>query len=86
MDKLGLTMDNKARLFALLIAIFAAAAMRLLPHPPNFSPIAAMALFSGAYLPKRVLAFAAPFGALILSDALWAASIRASHSFTRVSP
>ena len=63
-------MDNRARLLALVAAIFAAAAMRLLPHPPNFSPIAAMALFSGAYLPKRVLAFAAPFGALILSDLL----------------
>jgi hypothetical protein len=63
-------MDNKARILALLIAIFAAAAMRLLPHPPNFSPIAAMALFSGAYLPKRALAFVAPFGALVLSDAM----------------
>ena len=63
-------MDNRARLLALLLAIFAAAAMRLLPHPPNFSPIAAMALFSGAQLPRRMLAFAAPFGALILSDAL----------------
>jgi hypothetical protein len=70
MEKLGLTMDNKARLVALLVAIFAAAAMRLLPHPPNFSPIAAMALFSGAYLPKRVLAFVAPFAALLLSDAV----------------
>ena len=66
----GLTMDNKARILALVLAICAAAAMRLLPHPPNFSPIAAMALFSGAYLPKRALAFAAPFGALVLSDAL----------------
>lgn len=68
MDRPGLTMDNKARLIALMTAIFIAAAMRLLPHPPNFSPIAAMALFSGAYLPKRALAFAAPFGALVLSD------------------
>ena len=56
MEKLGLTMDNKVRLIALLVAIFAAAAMRLLPHPPNFSPIAAMALFGGAYLPRRALA------------------------------
>lgn len=68
MEQQGPTMDNKARLIALLVAIFAAAAMRLLPHPPNFSPIAAMALFGGAYLPKRALAFAAPFGALLLSD------------------
>jgi hypothetical protein len=70
MTKLGLALDNKARLLALLTAIFAAAAMRLLPHPPNFSPIAAMALFSGAYLPKRALAFVAPFAALLLSDAI----------------
>jgi hypothetical protein len=68
MQRPGLKMDNKARILALLVAIFAAAAMRLLPHPPNFSPIAAMALFSGAYLPKRPLAFVAPFGGLILSD------------------
>ncbi|QNM83958.1 hypothetical protein H8M03_02340 [Sphingomonas sabuli] len=63
-------MDNKVRLLALLTAIFAAAAMRLVPHPPNSSPIAAMALFGGAYLPKRALAFVAPFGALLLSDLL----------------
>lgn len=68
MERLGLTMDNKARLLALVAAIFTAAAMRLVPHPPNFSPITAMALFSGAYLPKRALAFVAPFGALLLSD------------------
>ena len=70
METLDLRPDNKARLTALVAAIFVAAAMRLLPHPPNFSPIAAMALFSGTYLPKRPLAFAAPFGALILSDAI----------------
>jgi len=70
MEKPAVTMDNKARILALVLAIFAAAAMRLLPHPPNFSPIAAMALFSGAYIPRRALAFVAPFGALILSDIL----------------
>ena len=64
------TMDNKARFFALLAAIFAAAAMRLVPHPPNFAPIAAMALFSGAQMPKRALSFIAPFAALVISDAL----------------
>lgn len=68
MQRPGSMMDNKARLIALLAAIFAAAAMRLLPHPPNFSPIAAMALFSGAQMPKRGMAFVAPFAALILSD------------------
>jgi hypothetical protein len=57
------------RLIALLSAIAAAAALRLVPHPPNFSPIDAMALFSGAYLWRRgALAFVAPLGALLVSD------------------
>lgn len=58
------------RLIALLTAIAAAAALRLVPHPPNFSPIDAMALFSGAYLAKRWLAVAAPLAALLLSDVI----------------
>jgi hypothetical protein len=59
---------NHSRLLALLGAIVAAAALRLAPHPPNFTPIGAMALFSGAYLGRKVLAFVAPLGALLLSD------------------
>lgn len=59
---------NHSRLIALLCGIFAAAALRLVPHPPNFAPIDAMALFSGAYLGRKALAFAAPLGALFLSD------------------
>ena len=60
--------SNHARLTVLLSAVVAAAALRLVPHPPNFTPIGAMALFSGAYLGRRWLAFAAPLGALVLSD------------------
>lgn len=60
--------DNRTRLLALLCAILVAALLRLVPHPPNFTPIGAMALFSGAYLGRRWLAFAAPLGALLLSD------------------
>jgi hypothetical protein len=59
---------NHSRLIALLSAIVAAAALRLVPHPPNFTPIGAMALFSGAYLGRKPLAFAVPLGALLLSD------------------
>jgi hypothetical protein len=59
---------NHVRLIALLSAILAAAALRLVPHPPNFSPIDAMALFSGAYLGRRWLSFVAPLAALLLSD------------------
>ena len=60
---------NHSRLIALLSAIAIAAVLRLVPHPSNFTPIGAMALFSGAYLGRRgVIAFAAPLGALFLSD------------------
>jgi hypothetical protein len=61
---------NHSRLIVLLTAIVAAAALRLVPHPPNFTPVGAMALFSGAYFGRRALAFAAPIGALLLSDAV----------------
>jgi hypothetical protein len=57
------------RLTAILSAILVAAILRLVPHPPNFTPIGAMALFSGAYLGRRgAIAFLAPLGALFLSD------------------
>jgi hypothetical protein len=60
---------NHARLATLLGAIIVAAALRLVPHPPNFTPIGAMALFSGAYLGRRgAVALLAPLGALFLSD------------------
>jgi hypothetical protein len=58
----------KLRPTVLIAAILAAAAMRLAPHPPNFSPIAAMGLFGGAYLSHRWAGFVAPMAALFLSD------------------
>ncbi len=49
------------------IMILAAALSRLIPHPPNFTPVAAMALVGGAYLDKR-FAFIVPVAAMALSD------------------
>jgi vitamin B12 transporter len=40
---------------------------RLIPHPPNFVALGALALYSGARLPRR-LAWAVPLGAMALSD------------------
>jgi len=55
--------------FAFLTGIIIAGAfMRLIPHWPNFTPIAAMALFGGAYFSRKYLAFALPFIAMLLSD------------------
>jgi len=54
----------------LILLIVAAALSRLLPHPFNFTPIGAMALFGAAYFSDRRLAFVVPFAAMWLSD-LW---------------
>lgn len=50
-----------------LIFIVFAVLSRLVPHPPNFAPITALALFSGVYLPKKY-AFIIPIVALLVSD------------------
>jgi hypothetical protein len=54
-------------LLALLI-IAIAAALRIAPHPWNFTPVGAMALFSGAILKDRRLAFLVPVAALFAGD------------------
>lgn len=48
--------------------VFAGTAARLIPHPPNFSPIAAMALFGGATFASKRAAFLVPLAAMFLSD------------------
>lgn len=50
-----------------LLIIGIAVALRLLPHPPNMAPIAAMALFGGVYLNKRY-ALLVPLIAMVFSD------------------
>jgi hypothetical protein len=42
-------------------------AARFLPHPANFAPIGAIAIFSGIYLPKK-WALALPLAAMFFSD------------------
>lgn len=55
-------------LFLVIGLILVAAASRLLPHPSNFVPVGAMALFGAAALPKRWLAVIVPVLAFYLSD------------------
>ena len=50
------------------LMILLAAFSRLIPHPPNFAPIGAMALFGAAYFSQRYLAFAIPIISMWLSD------------------
>ena len=53
--------------------IVVAALTRLLPHPPNFSPLEAVALFGGAYFASRQWAMIVPLAAMFLSDLALAA-------------
>jgi hypothetical protein len=50
-----------------LILITLGIAARFLPHPANFAPIGAIAIFSGIYLPKK-LAIVLPLAAMFFSD------------------
>lgn len=58
----------KTRTTSLVGMVLAAALLRLLPHPWNFTPITAMALFSGAQFRTRWAAFAIPLSAMFMSD------------------
>lgn len=58
----------RIRFLVLVSMILAAAVSRLIPHPPNFSPIAAMALFGGACFANKRMAFLVPLAAMFLSD------------------
>ena len=64
------TQNLKLQVITISAIIFALAIFRLLPHLPNVSPVAAMALFGGAYFADKKLAFMVPFAALLLSDLL----------------
>ncbi len=48
--------------------ILLGAVLRVLPHPANFAPIAAVALFGAVYIKDKRLALALPFAAMIISD------------------
>ena len=50
-----------------LFLVFLGAILRLLPHPPNFAPISAMALFGGANF-SGWLALIFPILAMLISD------------------
>jgi hypothetical protein len=56
------------RFFIVFTIISVAAFLRLLPHWPNFTPIAAMALFAGTYFERKQYAFAIPIAAMFISD------------------
>jgi hypothetical protein len=68
-------LQEKSRTYAFVLRAILAAAMiilaavvRILPHPWNFTPIGAMAIFSGAMFRDRRIAFLFPLVALFAGD------------------
>lgn len=59
---------NQPRFLFLTGIILATVASRLIPHPPNFAPVAAIALFGGAAFTSKRAAFLVPLAAMFLSD------------------
>ena len=57
----------------ILGAVLLAAVTRLVPHPPNFAPITAIALFGAATLTDKRVAVLVPLLALFVSDLCLAA-------------
>ncbi len=56
------------KILIISVIVLFAALMRLVPHYPNFTPVAAIALFAGAHFGKRWLAYLVPLAALFISD------------------
>jgi len=62
-------MENITKKQNLLIAfILIAVFFRLIPHPPNFTPVTSLALFSGIMFQRKWLSILVPIVAMLLSD------------------
>ena len=59
---------NKNNYYVIIGIIVSLVMARLLPHPPNFTPILGMAVFSGAIISRRLIAYLIPLAAMFLSD------------------
>lgn len=63
--------QNTTSLLIAIILIVAAAMSRVIMYPDNFSPMIGMAVFAGAVIKDRRLAFAFPLLAMFLSDVMF---------------
>lgn len=73
---------NRSGILFIVTSIVLVALTRLIPHPPNFTAVGAMAIFGGAVLSKRSYALFITVGALFLSDLLINNLIYSTGGFT----
>ncbi len=68
MSETNLSKNGKILEFSIALSlILIGVGLRLLPHPPNFTPILAIALFGGFYFSRKI-AFILPMAAMLISD------------------
>lgn len=65
--KLTQPSDLTLKIVLVTVLVLLAVFSRVMPHPANFAPIAAIALFGGAILPRK-WALTLPLSAMVLSD------------------
>ena len=56
------------REYIVLAFVLLAVVVRLVPHPPNFTPITALALFGATTFKNRILGTLLPLIAMAISD------------------
>jgi len=59
--------ENRQQQFLAFFLVFAGVLFRLLPHPENFTPVTAAALFAGVALPAGLAIFV-PLLVMVISD------------------
>ncbi len=67
---LPLKRETVANAGTFLALVGLCAVVRLVPHPPNFTPVASAALFAGFFFDRRLVACAVPLLAVLVSDAV----------------
>ena len=60
--------EKNKRILFITFFIVIAALMRLIPHPPNFVPLTAIAIFAGIKFKNIKLAYIIPISIMLISD------------------
>ncbi|NQV53906.1 MAG: hypothetical protein HQ500_12025 [Flavobacteriales bacterium] len=76
------TMQTNKRILIVGAIILGAALTRLIPHPMNFAPLGAMALFGSAYLSRNGIGLFATMMAWFISDLVLNNFVYAASGFT----
>tara|TARA_B110000444_G_C18730428_1_gene543057 strand:- start:426 stop:920 length:495 start_codon:yes stop_codon:yes gene_type:complete len=61
--------NQKYKLLA-VVTLVALAFFRLIPHPPNFTPILAISVFAGIKFKDNLFSYLVPVSAMLVSDAI----------------